>query len=116
MTDPKKSPPSEATIRLGRRIRAIRTERELTQEQVAGLATLSAKFLGEVERGVSNISIDRLGKVAEVLGVELRDLMENEHERSRFELIQEITRMAPKLNERDAKIVYRLVKMMTRAD
>ena len=112
MTEKKKNPPSEASIRLGKRIRAIRTEREMTQERLANMAQLSGKFLGEVERGVSNISIDRLSKVAEVLGVELRDFLENEHERSRTELIQEITRMALKLNEKDAKMVYRMVKMM----
>ena len=102
----------EASIRLGKRIRAIRTERGMTQERLANMAQLSGKFLGEVERGVSNISIDRLSKVAEVLGVELRDFLENEHERSRTELIHEITRMAPKLSDKDAKVVYRLVKIL----
>ena len=112
MAEKKRNPPSEASIRLGKRIRAIRTERGMTQERLANMAQLSGKFLGEVERGVSNISIDRLSKVAEVLGVELRDFLENEHECSRTELIQEIIRMVPKLSEKDAKVVYRLVKML----
>ena len=108
----KKNSPSEANLRLGRRIRALRTEQGMTQERLANMAMLSGKFLGEVERGVSTISIDRLTKVAEVLGVELKDFLENEHERSRTELIQEIIRLAPKLNDKDAKIVYRMLKML----
>ena len=108
----KKNSPSEANLRLGRRIRALRTEQGMTQERLANMAMLSGKFLGEVERGASTISIDRLTKVAEVLGVELKDFLENEHERSRTELIQEIIRLAPNLNDKDAKIVYRMLKML----
>ena len=103
---------SEAGIRLGKRIRDLRISRKLSQEQLAGMAELSAKYLGEVERGVGNISIERLNKIAGVLGVELRELLENDHERSRTELLAEITRLAPKLTDKDMQIVYRMLKML----
>ena len=60
---------SDIRKRLGQRIRSLRAELDLSQEQLAEKAGISAKYLGEVERGVGNISIDRLNGVAVGLGI-----------------------------------------------
>jgi len=41
---------------------------------LAEKADLSYKYLGEVERGVVNISLDSLVRIAKALRVKLRDL------------------------------------------
>ena len=103
---------NEASIRLGQRIRGLRLSRKLSQEQLGDMAELSAKYLGEVERGVGNISVERLSKIAGVLGVELRELLDSDHQRSRVELLAEITSLAPKLSDKDLQIVYRMLRML----
>ncbi|MDR1126109.1 MAG: helix-turn-helix domain-containing protein [Deltaproteobacteria bacterium] len=105
----------EAGLRLGKRIRALRTGRNLSQERLAGLAGLSAKFLGEVERGQGNISIDKLEKIAAALQMGLNELIEAGHELSLTELRAEIARLTPKLSPTDAKIIYRTMKIMAEA-
>jgi len=52
---------------LGETIRAHREKVGLTQEALAEKAAVSAKYLGEVERGVVNVSVDVLVRVAKIL-------------------------------------------------
>jgi transcriptional regulator with XRE-family HTH domain len=60
---------------LGQRVRAIRYDRNLSQVELGRKASLSGKFIGEVERGDKSISIDSLYHVARVLRVSLPDLL-----------------------------------------
>ncbi len=59
---------------LSRRLRALRRQRDLSQRQLGHQAGLSAKFIGEVERGEKSISVDSLYRVAIALEVPLRHL------------------------------------------
>jgi transcriptional regulator with XRE-family HTH domain len=43
-------------IRLGAAIRTLRQRRRVTQEKLAALAHLDRSFVGQVERGESNVS------------------------------------------------------------
>ncbi len=61
---------------VGQNIRAFRTELDLSQEQLAEKADLSYKYVGEVERGCVNVSLDSLVRIAKALRVGLRDLIE----------------------------------------
>ena len=60
---------------LAEAIREYRKAANLTQEKLAELADLNPKYLGEVERAEKNISVDALVRVADALGVRLRDLV-----------------------------------------
>ena len=56
-------------------IRSYREKAALTQEKLAEKAELSPKYLGEVERGLVNISVDALLRIAKALDIRLRDLV-----------------------------------------
>lgn len=47
----------------------------MSQETLAEKADLSYKYVGEVERGCVNISLDSLLRIARVLKVKMRDLV-----------------------------------------
>jgi transcriptional regulator with XRE-family HTH domain len=55
--------------KLGNRIRLLRIEKNLTQENMADDLGISITAYSKIERGKTNISITRLGEIAEVLGV-----------------------------------------------
>ena len=59
---------------VGQKIRAYRKQAGLSQEKLAERASLSYKYLGEVERGYVNVSLDSLARIAKALKVRLRDL------------------------------------------
>ena len=59
---------------LAQRLRELRKHRGLSQERLGKGASLSGKFIGEVERGDKSISIDSLYRVSVALQVPLRYL------------------------------------------
>lgn len=59
---------------LGSRIRALRRVKGFTQEQVANRIGVSMQRYARIESGFSNIGLDILSKVAEVLGVTVGDI------------------------------------------
>jgi transcriptional regulator with XRE-family HTH domain len=65
-------------IALGKRIRALRKEAKLTQEELAERAGLSANYVGEIERGERNPSALALFALARGLQVLPRALLDDE--------------------------------------
>jgi transcriptional regulator with XRE-family HTH domain len=65
----------------GRRIRALRTLRKLTQEELGERAGVSGKFIGQVERGSGNPSLHVIIRLGGALGIDLPDLMRFEEQR-----------------------------------
>jgi len=59
---------------LGQTIRSYREQAKLTQEQLAEKADLTPKYLGEVERGLVNISVDALVRIGKALRLRVNDL------------------------------------------
>jgi transcriptional regulator with XRE-family HTH domain len=66
--------------RLGARVKLLRRERRLTQEELAERAGLTSKFVGEVERAESNPSAASLARMAGALSVSMGDLFEADPE------------------------------------
>lgn len=60
--------------RVGTNIRRLRNAKEWSIEKLAIRSNLTADFVGKVERGVMNIGLDALGRIASVLGVDVHDL------------------------------------------
>ena len=103
---------ADTANRLGKRLRSLRNNKKLTLDQLADQSGISAKHIGKVERGESKISVEWLEKIAAALEVDVRDILDAEHEQSRNALVAEITSFLPKLSDKDTQIVYRLVKML----
>ena len=60
----------------GARLRAIRTERELSQEQLGQMIKVNRNFVGEVERGKQNICLDNILQLARALKIRPRDFFD----------------------------------------
>lgn len=77
------SPGRHAQIRLlfGRRIRALRKLRMMTQEHLGERAGVSGKLVGQIERGDGNPTLDVVAGLAAGLEVEPAALLQFEEER-----------------------------------
>ncbi|HEY2361544.1 MAG TPA: helix-turn-helix transcriptional regulator [Candidatus Angelobacter sp.] len=60
----------------GARLRAIRTERQLSQEKLGAMIKVNRNFVGEVERGKQNICLDNILQLARALKVSPRDFFD----------------------------------------
>lgn len=56
--------------RVALNLRTLRTQQEISQEDLAELAGFHRTYVSQVERGVSNISLDNLEKLAIALNVD----------------------------------------------
>jgi transcriptional regulator with XRE-family HTH domain len=59
---------------LGKRIRELRVRKSWSQEALADRAGLHRTYLGGIERGLRNPSLNNLAKLARALDVPLREL------------------------------------------
>ncbi|HEY2235352.1 MAG TPA: helix-turn-helix transcriptional regulator, partial [Candidatus Angelobacter sp.] len=60
----------------GARLRAIRTERHLSQEKLGKMIKVNRNFVGEVERGKQNICLDNILQLARALKVNPREFFD----------------------------------------
>ncbi len=56
------------------KIKEIRVQKSLTQEEVAQKAGISANYYAKIERGMINTSIKKANKIAGALGVGVSDI------------------------------------------
>lgn len=68
-------PSTQFLQRFGRRLKVLRLERDLTQQQLADAAGFDRTFIGKLERGESGVNVDRLDDLARALGLTVRDLI-----------------------------------------
>lgn len=59
---------------LGNRIKALRTARNYTQEQVADRLGISRQKYARIEKGLNSITLELLTKIAETLDVTVSDI------------------------------------------
>jgi transcriptional regulator with XRE-family HTH domain len=60
---------------LGEQIRLHRRKHNWSQEKLAEKAELHRNYIGDIERGEENVSIDALTRIASALKVKLSDLI-----------------------------------------
>jgi transcriptional regulator with XRE-family HTH domain len=87
-------------VLVGDRIRNLRKERGWSQEKLGEKADLHHTYVGAVERGEKNASIDTLDKIADAMGIEMADLFtikkgKLDVDRLRAYIIEEVRESSP---------------------
>lgn len=63
--------------KFGKRLKALRVERNLTQLELAEILDMSPNFVGMIERGVRNTTVENVFNIARALQVKPDSLFEN---------------------------------------
>ncbi|HKW74464.1 MAG TPA: helix-turn-helix transcriptional regulator [Terriglobales bacterium] len=61
--------------RLGERIRKLRDKKGWSQEEFADSCEVNRSYMGRIERGELNLTLDTVKKVAEGLGISVSTLL-----------------------------------------
>ena len=64
----------ELLIEFGKKVQNLRRQLGLSQEELAYKAGFHRTYVGMIERGERNITLNNLKKLATALGLEIKDL------------------------------------------
>lgn len=101
---------ADTKLLLGKRIRDLRKQGDMSQEGLAEKAGVSHKYVGEIERGKANLTIDIADKIADALKIEMADLFDYKHEIGGQELKKEISALIREAGDKDLQKIYRVLK------
>jgi len=63
------------SAKFGKRVRAIRLEKGMSQGDVAKILHVHPTYISQIERGIWNVSLRNIDKLAKALGVPAGDLI-----------------------------------------
>lgn len=66
---------TDLSLKIGQLIRAKRVEKKLTQEKLSLQCGIDRSYMGRIERGEVNITVEKLYEIATELEVEVQELL-----------------------------------------
>jgi len=103
----------ETRKKLGERIREFRKSAGLTQEELGEKASLNYKFIGELERGRVNVSLDSLAKIASALDVNPGRFFAKDKIPVRQSPVKEKNPLS-KLSSRDLRLIKKSLQLLSK--
>ncbi|MDI6915972.1 MAG: helix-turn-helix transcriptional regulator [Desulfitobacteriaceae bacterium] len=98
---------------LGQRIREERTKYRLTQEQLAEAAEINESYIGQVERGEKNPSLETVVSIANSLGVTVDFLLQEEVNVEPNNLINELISIAKDKDPDELRLMLNICRMIS---
>jgi len=68
---------TQLLVKFGQKVRNERLRQSLSQEQLAAKAGLHRTYIGMIERGEKNITLQNIGKIAVALNMKLSDILKD---------------------------------------
>lgn len=99
---------------IGARIRSLREAKGMTQEGLAEVMDINAKYLSNIERGKENPTLDMLIKFADALEVEMWEIFDFGHGVSIKELRETINKFTKELDEEKLRMAVKLLRALVR--
>lgn len=100
----------ELVQRLGERIRQLRKFRGLSQEQLGELSGLHTNYIGQIERGEKNLTIETLEKVTSGLRITLDELFRYLDPAEGEDTLSEINQLLASRSPEDHAMVLQVIK------
>ena len=98
---------------LGKRIKEIRKIKGFTQEELGEKANLNYKFIGELERGKVNVSLDSLVRISNALEIHIGDLFRKKEEPILKITVKEKSPLS-KFSSQDLQLIKKALRLLNR--
>lgn len=105
-------------ISIGNRVKFLRKEKGLTQEELAEKAGLQYQYIGGIERGERNISLLSFEKILETLEVSpigffsVNKINITEQEQNKAQLLLQHSELLKTLNKEEIMILIQIIQKM----
>jgi len=105
----------DSRVLFGRRIKELRKLRGLSQDQLSERVGIESKHLSRIEVGRNFPSMDTLVRIAEALGVELKDCFEFSHEVATLKELREIiVGLLKEASEEKLRVIVKVLRAIIR--
>ncbi len=94
----------------GKRIKELRKIKGLTQEELSEKLGVFQKQIGNIETGTTFTTMKNIEKLAQIFNVEIADLFEFNHQKSRKEITDEINKYILDASDKNLRTIYRVIK------
>ncbi|HAS88878.1 MAG TPA: XRE family transcriptional regulator [Desulfovibrio sp.] len=101
---------SNCQEKIGGRIKKYRSVSGLSQQTLAERAGISYKYLGEIERGQVNLSVEILSKISKALNISSAELMDDPEQES--EKLAKIKFLLSELSVEDLDIAVDMLEVL----
>ncbi|MCY9661970.1 helix-turn-helix transcriptional regulator [Paenibacillus chondroitinus] len=98
---------------VGKRVRFYRKAAQLSQEELGALLNIDQSYLGKIERGEVNITLETIQKISEVLKIypyQLFEVVEERTNKEKNEVLNKIELLLVNLKIDELKTIYRIIK------
>lgn len=98
---------------IGRRIREERTKLRLTQEELSEAAEVNNSYIGQIERGEKNPSLETVVSVAKALGVTVDYLLQEEVSVRPNALLDELMAVVKDKEPDEIRLILHISRMIS---
>ena len=99
---------------LGARIKELRKNRKLTQEQLSEKINIDPKHLSRIEVGKSYPSLDTLENISKALNVEMKDLFEFVHLQRGRTIADNLKELLNEASEDKQRLILKIIRAAVR--
>lgn len=100
---------SSLKIKFGKRLKELRKSKGITQEQIAEIVNIEPPNISKIECGMHFPQPEKIEKIANALGVEIKDLFEFEHFKKKQELLTYIMEALDGFELKTVELVYKFI-------
>lgn len=97
---------------IGQRIRNYRTQKGLSQEKLAELAGCHPTYIGQLERGEKNATLESVEKIASAMDISLSELFDKLGKIGSNNIAAKCYDLVASKNEAEQKQLYKMLQEM----
>ena len=97
---------------IGQRIRNYRTQKGLSQEKLAVLAGCHPTYIGQLERGEKNATLESVEKIASAMDISLSELFDKLGKSGSNNIAAKCYDLVASKNEAEQKQLYKMLQEM----
>ena len=97
---------------IGQRIRNYRTQKGLSQEKLAELAGCHPTYIGQLERGEKNATLESVEKIASAMDISLSELFDKLGKSGGDNIAAKCYDLVASKNEAEHKQLYKMLQEM----
>lgn len=95
---------------IGTRIKKARKDKGITQETLAESLHVSVGFISQLERGITKVNLETLGKISSVTGTEISYFVSGISTNEKDYAVSEISKLIYELDGKEREILLNQIK------